>query len=266
MLIFAKKQTMRILAFIFLLVTNLLFATNKDWGPTGHRATGAIATKHITKRALKKIDKLLQGESLAFVSTYADQIKSDKKYNKFYTWHYVNMPFDKNYEASEKNPLGDLITGISHCIIILKDKNSTDDAKRFYLKMLVHLVGDLHMPLHIGRKEDKGGNTIKLKWFYKDTNLHHVWDESMIEEWGMSYNELANNTKDLNKTDIAKIQEGSVIDWLEDTHKLTEKIYSSVTMGENLRYRYSYDYFPTVRTQLQKGGLRLAKLLNEIFG
>ena len=175
------------------------------------------------------------------------------------------MPLDGNYITSEKNPKGDLVTGINFCIKTLKDQSSSLQDKKFYLKMLVHLVGDLHMPLHIGRKEDKGGNTVKLQWFNKETNLHRVWDEEMIDTWGMSYVELADNRKVLTKKEIKTIQKGTIINWLQDTHNLTGKIYNSVTNGENLRYRYSYDFFPTVRTQLQKGGIRLAKILNDIF-
>ena len=250
----------------FLLISNYANATDDIWGPTGHRATGKIAEKHLTRKAKRKIDKLLKGESLAFVSTYADQIKSDKKYNKFYSWHYVNFPLDGNYEDSKKNPKGDIITGISHCVKVLKDKESSEEDKVFYLKMLVHFIGDLHQPMHIGQAEDKGGNTIQVEWFKRGTNLHRVWDENMIEAWKMSYIELANNTKDLSKNQIKAIEKGTVLDWVYDTHKITKKVYKSVKVGENLRYRYSYVYFPVVRQQLQKGGIRLAKLLNDIFG
>jgi len=254
---------------IFLLV-GFLNTTNTTelinfWGPTGHRATGKIAEKHLTRKAKKQIDKILNGESLAFVSTYADQIKSDKKYNNFYTWHYVNMPLDTKYEDSEKNPKGDLVTGINKCISVLRNKNSNKEDKAFYLRMLVHLIGDLHQPLHIGRAEDKGGNTIQVQWFDRGTNLHRVWDEDMIREWRMSYVELANNTKDLSKEQIKAIEKGTIVDWVHDTHKLSKTTYESVKVGEKLRYRYSYDHFGTVRTQLQKGGIRLAKLLNDIF-
>jgi len=250
---------------IGLLISSITFATNPIWGPTGHRATGKIAENHLTKRAKKKIDRLLNGESLAFVSTYGDEIKSDRKYSEFYTWHYVNMPLDSKYEDSDKNQKGDLVTGINTCISILKNENSSNEDTIFYLKMLVHLIGDLHQPMHIGRQEDKGGNTIQVQWFGKGTNLHRVWDTNMIKEWNMSYLELANNTKYLSKAQIKAIQLGTIVDWVHDTHKLSKIAYESVKVGENLRYRYSYDHFGTVRKQLQKGGIRLAKLLNDIF-
>ena len=131
--------------------------------------------------------------------------------------------------------------------------------------MLVHLVGDLHQPLHIGEKKNKGGNSIQVQWHGKGSNLHRVWDSNMIEEWNMSYLELADNAKHLSKEQVKVLQKGDVLDWLNDTHKLTQKVYGSIKSGDKLGYRYSYDYFPIVREQLQKGGLRLAKLLNEIF-
>lgn len=254
-----------LVAFLFSFVTTFANNVVPVWGPTGHRATGKIAENHLTKRAKRKIDKLLQGESLAFVSTYADEIKSDKKYNKFFPWHYVNMDLHETYETCAKNPKGDLVTAINHCIKVLKDKSSSTEDKRFYLKMLVHFVGDLHQPLHIGRKEDKGGNTIQVQWFGKGTNLHRVWDEDMLAQWDMSYLELANNAKDLSKAQIKVIEKGSVEDWVNEVHELTKKVYKSAEKGDNLRYRYNYLHFGTLRNQLQVGGIRLAKILNDIF-
>ncbi|QTD38111.1 S1/P1 nuclease [Polaribacter batillariae] len=235
------------------------------WGQNGHRATGKIAEKYLKRRAKKKIDKLLKGESLAFVSTFADEIKSDRKYSEFFPWHYVNMDLNQTYAEAEKNPKGDLVTGIKKCIAVLKDKKSSDKDRAFYLKLLIHFVGDLHQPMHIGQKEDKGGNTIQVQWFGKGTNLHAVWDTKMIEEWNMSYLELADNAKDLSKKQIKAIEKGTIEDWVNEVHVLTREIYKSVKVGENLRYRYSYDHFKTVRNQLQVGGIRLAKILNDIF-
>ena len=82
-----------------------------QWGPTGHRTIGEIASDHLSNRARKKIEMLLDGHSLAYVSTFGDEIKSDKRYDKYYTWHYVNFPIGSRYEDSKKEEKGDIMTG-----------------------------------------------------------------------------------------------------------------------------------------------------------
>lgn len=243
-----------------------IFANGPYWGATGHRAIGEIAEKHLSKKAKKEIENLLKGQGLAIVSTFGDNIKSDDKYDKFYTWHYVNFPFDTKYEDSDKDKNGDIVMGIEHCIKTLKDPNASQEDKIFYLKFLVHLIGDLHQPLHVGRKEDKGGNDIKVLWHYKKSNLHRVWDSDMIEFYNMSYTELSSNAKQLSKAQIESIAQGSVLDWTYESQALAKTIYKSAKQDEKLRYRYSYDHFDTVTSQLQKSGIRLAKVLNDIFG
>ena len=155
--------------------------------------------------------------------------------------------------------------GIEHCINMLKDSSTSQEDKVFYLKFLVHLIGDLHQPLHVGRKEDKGGNDIKVLWHYKKSNLHRVWDSDMIEFYNMSYSELSSNTKNLSRAQIESISKGSILDWTYESQALAKKIYQSAKMDDKLSYRYSYKYFGLVRSQLQKSGIRLAKVLNDIY-
>lgn len=240
-------------------------AKNPDWGATGHRTVGEIANGYLKGKTKRKITELLNGQSLAIVSTFGDDIKSDSKYKEFYTWHYVNMPFDTKYQDSEKNPTGDLVTGIEKCKSVILDKNSTKDEKAFYLKMLVHLIGDLHQPMHVGRKEDKGGNMVQVQWFGNGTNLHSVWDSKMIEHYNMTYTELANNSEVISKEQVAYLQQGTVVDWVNDTQSYAIKVYDSAEIGDNLKYNYMYNNFEIVRSQLQKGGIRLAKVLNDLF-
>lgn len=244
---------------------NSVFAT-EDWGKTGHRTTGQIAENHLSKKALKRITKLLDGESLAFVSTYGDEIRSNDNYRKYAPWHYVSFPFGSTYEETPKNPKGDVIHGIKWCIKVLKDERSSTEDRAFHLRMLVHFIGDLHMPLHVGLAEDKGGNDFQVRWFGKGTNLHSVWDTSLIEDYGMSYTELADNADVISEKQIAELQSSSIEDWMYESRALCEKIYETTTVGEKLGYRYSYRYLNTVRSQLQKAGIRLAGVLNEIFG
>jgi hypothetical protein len=257
-----KKKSIYISIFAISLVAILFIS----WGPTGHRTTAAIAENHLDRKARKQIAKILDGASLAEVSTFADEIKSDKNFRRFGSWHYVNYPKGGSYATAPKNPKGDIIVAIDSCISVLKNEKSSKVDKAFYLKMLIHLVGDIHQPLHIGHKKDKGGNTIQVLWHGKKTNIHHVWDIDMIEQWNMSYSELVENIDlKLSKKEIETIQKGSVLDWTIENRKITDEIYNSVKSGDKLGYNYSYKYMGTVKNQLQKGGLRLAKILNDIW-
>jgi len=256
------------LVILFLFISISTYATGNTviWGQTGHRVVGEIAYSHLTNKAKRNIEKLLNGEGLAIISTYADEIKSDKKYREFGTWHYVNFKDGESYETSEKNPKGDLLQGIKKCQEVISNPDASKEEKIFYVKLLVHLLGDLHQPLHIGRSEDRGGNNIKVQWFRGNTNLHSVWDTKMIESYNMTYTELSSNLNKFSKNQRKAIQEGTVLDWVNETRFLTMKVYESAKVDENLSYRYMYENFATVKTQLQKGGLRLAKVLNELFG
>lgn len=248
------------------LVSSFSIASEEDWGRTGHRATGEVAEQYLSKKAKQRINELLDGQSLAFVSTYGDDIKSDPDYRKYGPWHYVNLEKGETEYSKEKaNPSGDLVQGIQHSIAVLKDKNASKEEKSFHLKMLVHLMGDLHQPLHAGRGEDKGGNDIQVRWFGSGSNLHRVWDSEMINDFQMSFTELAESTDHLSKTEVRKIASGSVLDWMYESKELSNKVYDSVEIGEKLGYEYMYKWFPVVHDQLQKGGIRLAKVLNDIF-
>ena len=257
------KKSILILLAIF--CTSISFAGN-DWGKTGHRTTGEIAQKHLSKKAQKAIAKLLDGQSLAFVANYADDIKSDPEYRKYGPWHYVNIdPEDSEYVREKANKGGDLYQAIEKSISVLKDKNASREDKQFYLKMLVHFMGDLHQPFHVGRSADKGGNDLQGRWFNQGSNIHRVWDSQMIDSYQMSYTELAENRKELTLQELKEIEAGEILDWVYESRKMADVLYESFEIGEKLGYEYMYQWFPTVREQLQKGGIRLAKVLNEIY-
>lgn len=253
-----------LIVLLFLLPT--LCLGNAIWGKTGHRVTGHIAQNHLTGKAKRTIKELLDGHSLAFVSTYADEIKADRKYSAYFAWHFVNYPLGMRYEDSEKSKYGDLIVGIEECISKIKNKENSKKVRAFHLKVLVHLIGDLHQPLHASRAEDKGGNDIQVQWFGEGSNLHRVWDKNLIESYGMTYTELATELDQVSRKERKKIQEGTIYDWVDESHVICAKLYDSAKVGQKLAYRYGYDYNEILFQQLQRGGLRLAKVLNDLFG
>ncbi|KAB5485236.1 S1/P1 nuclease [Flagellimonas hadalis] len=250
--------------FVLLLLPIIGFG-NTIWGKTGHRVTGEIAQSHLTGKTKRALTDLLDGHSLAFVSTFADDIKADRAYNKFSPWHYVNYPLGINYIDSEKSEEGDIITAIEECRAIIKNKANSREDRVFYLKMLIHFIGDLHQPMHASRAEDKGGNDIQVQWFGQGTNLHSIWDKNLIESYGMTFTELADELGNVSKKERKKIQEGTIYDWVDESHDICAELYDSVKVGDKLGYQYSYKYNDLLFQQLQKGGLRLAKVLNDLF-
>lgn len=264
---FCKKLlVMKSFLIALLFLVSFQVFSNDDWGKTGHRAVAEIANQYLSEKAKANIKLLLHGQSLAAASTYADEIKSDEQFDEFKPWHYANVPFDQTYLDHEKSEDGDIVIGIQYCINILEDAASDEEDKSFYLKMLIHLLGDMHQPLHFGLKEDRGANDFYVDWYGEHSNFHKVWDSEMIESYGMSYTEMAENKFVLSPDEIQIYAQGDLIDWVEDTRELTKQVYASAEERENLGYRYMYDWHDTLDLQLHKAGIRLAKILNGIFG
>lgn len=256
---------MKRFALLLFLLSQFTFAKPPVWSKTGHRVIGEVAQQHLSGKSKRVIKDLLEGQSLAAVANFADEIKADSLFRRFSAWHYVNFPENEKYGESPLSPYGDLISGIQECIRIVGDKSSPREERAFYLKMLVHLVGDLHQPMHVGRLEDKGGNDIQVQWFNRGTNLHKIWDADMINDYGMSYSELAAKLPGVSRPERKAIQKGTLYDWVEESQEVANALYGSVDVGEKLYYRYGYEWWNTAEKQLQKGGLRLAKVLNELL-
>ena len=233
------------------------------WGVTGHRAVGLIAERNLSPKAKMKLEKILSGESIAMVSTWMDEIRSDSTYNHTADWHWVTIETGKTYEESPKNPNGDVIMTIDRLIAELKSKKLSAKQELEHVKMLIHLVGDIHQPLHVGCCDDQGGNRVRLKWFRNDSNLHRVWDSEMIDDTRLSYTELADAVGKPTKETILKLQKDGVRDWANGSMSLRKQVYS---IGDgNLSYKYSYQNFGSVKQRILEAGIRLAGVLNSIY-
>lgn len=234
------------------------------WGVTGHRAVGLIAERHLTKKAKKNLNNILGREQIAMVSTWMDEIRSDSTYDYTADWHWVTVETGKSYDESSKNPKGDVIQTIERLIAELKSGKLTPDREREYLKFLIHLVGDIHQPLHVGCCDDQGGNRIRVKWFREDSNLHRVWDSDMIDQTRLSYTELADAVYVPSETEKRQWQSEKVRIWAGESMELRAAVYD---IGDGkLGYDYSFKYFAHVKKRIAQAGLRLAGILNEIYG
>lgn len=236
------------------------------WGQKGHDVTACIAERHLTPVAKAKVDSLLQGKSMIYWSNWLDNASHTKEMRYTKTWHYKNIDKDVRYEEAPANPAGDVITAIKAQIETLQSAETSFDQKNLALKILVHLVGDMHQPMHMGRATDLGGNRIKVKFFGRDTNLHSVWDSSIAEsahKW--SYTEWADQIDRLSDEHQSAVVSGTVDDWAKQTVKSASIVYDMFPDGTNLSYDEVAASAPIVEEQLLRGGLRLAHILNTIF-
>lgn len=239
------------------------------WGLLGHRVVGQIAESYLNKKASIEIKLILGNETMAMASNWADFIKSEPSYNYLNNWHYINLPAGLKDEQLDYSLKRDTVTDVYTKILFLSSelKNKSLDRKKkvSYLRLLIHLVGDLHQPMHTGRLEDLGGNKIQLTWFGQNTNLHRVWDSDLIGSQELSYTEYSRAINFIDKKELHFLQSQDVAQWVKDSYRISEKIYANVKNGDKLGYRYIYDYIEIANQQMLKGGIHLAALLNSIF-
>ncbi|PTX18342.1 S1/P1 nuclease [Pontibacter mucosus] len=247
--------------FLCLLLCGQAFA----WGQNGHRAVGQVAEQHLSKKARKKIMNLLNDNSLAEVSVWMDDIKSDKAYDHTHDWHWVTIQDGQTYEQAEKNPNGDIVEKIEEITKTLKAGNLDKAKEQELLKYLVHLVGDIHQPLHVGGGDDQGGNAVKVQWFYQPSNLHRVWDSDMIDGKNLSFTEIVRFLGEPGKEQVKQWQAATVRDWAYESMKYRPQVYN-LPEDKKLGYRYAYENYSLVEQRLLQAGIRLAGLLNEIYG
>lgn len=253
------------------LLAVLSFTSVYSYGTTGHRIVAEIAEHHLSGKAKRHLKKIIGDESLAYWANWPDFIKSDTTGVWKHTdqWHYVNInpqPDFKSFSDSLQAQTGpNLYTQIKTLSAQIKDKNTTDKDREIALRFLIHLVGDSSQPLHVGRAEDLGGNKIKLKFFGENTNLHTLWDSKLIDFQKYSYTEYARVLDVKSKEEVKQIQSGTLEEWLYDSHQSANKIYANTLMDGSYSYDYNYKFTDLMERQLLYGGLRLAKILNEIL-
>ncbi|WP_461452067.1 S1/P1 nuclease [Mucilaginibacter sp.] len=240
-----------------------------SWGILGHHVVGEIAENHLTPEAKAGVQELLGHQSLADVSSWADDIRQD--YPETGSWHFVNLPLGLSFPDFEKQvqsmQTGNVYNSILRCVHDLKDNNTSQRKKVEALKFLVHFVGDAHQPMHVSRAEDKGGNTIMLTYNNEYTNLHSIWDSKLLEQDGYDYKKLAVKYDKATPEQIKKWQSDPVIIWIWESYLISSMLYAEADTLQNkpLGKAYYERHIPIVENRLEKAGIRLAGVLNYIY-
>jgi hypothetical protein len=279
---------------LFLLVAAALSGPAYAWGAKGHRVIAVLAEERLTDATRAAIAAILENEDLASASVWADAMRASRDRPEFWSdyaadWHFVNIAPGEDYASSEKNPRGDAYAALQTFVAILLDEPvpagpvqegleryfgdldaRKPEVRRFALKFLVHILGDLQQPLHSGYASDRGGNAIAVSWFGTATNLHSVWDTRLVEYTDSSEQQLvrrfSNRIRRTPASDVHYMESAAPLVWIDESRAMLERIYAQPAEGTELGRRYTAQFVPTVDTQLVKGGLRTAYVLNSIFG
>lgn len=241
------------------------------WGTTGHRVIAEIAERNLNSKAKRHLKKIIGNQRLAYWANWPDFIKSDTTgvWKHADAWHYVNISPQYNIEsfksALKNQPGPNLYTQIKVAADTIRNRQTAPQQREIYLRFLIHLVGDLSQPMHTGRAEDLGGNKIQLQFFREPTNLHSLWDGKLVDYQKYSYTEYAGVLDILSEREVDAIQSGTLEDWFFDSHKIANQIYADTKTGENYGFDYIYKYNAILERQLLSGGLRLAKVLNDVL-
>lgn len=243
------------------------------WGKLGHRLTAKLAERRLTDQTKAAVEELLEeGESLADASMWADEKKRRIKGSA--PWHYVNVPLDEPlYDARFCPAAGCVVSKIREFRKILADKSKPRAERKQALRFIVHLVGDLHMPLHVGDNRDRGGNDTQVQFFKRGTNMHALWDTLLIENESKDEAAWLAKLVDLGtEEERAEWSTGTVESWATESLKAARIAYNvpgtdrRIERGEKLGGEYFERNIPLVRQRLAASGIRLARVLNEALG
>ncbi len=234
------------------------------WGPVGHRTVGEIAEHHLTRRARTEVAKLIAPSTLADVSTWADEIRYLPEWKRADPWHYLSIDDGETLATTARNPQGDVLDAIERMERALRDGAATREQRAEALKFLAHFVGDVHQPLHVGRRADAGGNKVEVVFNGEPINLHWVWDALIINDQGYSYSELARALDHPSPAQVRTWQQAAFADWIAESQALRPEVYRLPENGK-INYLYAYERWPIVEQRLLRAGVRLAGRLNAIF-
>jgi len=280
----------RFAAAICTALLGLAAPTVMAWGPEGHAIVADIAQAHLDTAASTEVASLLKLEGfdrLDQISSWADGNR--KEFPGTGSWHYVDIPLKANGYVAARDCAQDncAIARLDQYTHVLADKTATPQARLLALKWVVHLVGDIHQPLHAEDNDDKGGNTVQVQFFGKGSNLHSLWDGGVIRQ-ALSLQPGPNYTFDhavvqndamaldaaitpdqrtawATKNLLPQIVDASIV-WADESHLLAQQVaYSDIDKpsGDAWSRRYQQKAWPVIQKRLEQGGVRLAEVLNE---
>lgn len=259
---------------LLFLIANVSFS----WNKVGHELVAYIAYEHITPQTKKTVqhyldatNRIYRQEDFVHVSTWLDRIRY-LDMHWYDNYHYIDIPLGNNVNDGKVDSTN-VLTGIEKSIAILNSRYTTSFDKGMAIRILIHLVGDAHQPLHTASKYsevypdgDKGGNLYPIDAKPLAKNLHQFWDNG----GGLFYR--LNKTRKQSLYDSfdtidcdSKDDIEQPINWIRDAHKIAQNTPYLIQENEKPSQKYISLTKDIAKSQIEHAGCRLANLLNTIF-
>ncbi len=239
------------------------------WGPDGHRAAAAVTTARLCPAAAAGIEQLLDGMSLADASTWPDGIRDQPAWAHTRDWHYINIGDDEPISALVEGAPGHgrLLSAIRENFALLAETSGDPLRRRHALGFVLHLVADLHQPLHVGRREDRGGNAVTVSFAGRETNLHRLWDSGLLRSSGLRADDYRRSLAPLVAIGAASWERGTLEDWATESQQLRPWVYDFDARRRvpQISKRYAETGRQLTALRLAQAGVRTAWLLNELW-
>jgi hypothetical protein len=234
------------------------------WWDLGHRIVARLAESRLTPHTREAVRDILDGQSLADASVWADNIRQYR--HDADKLHYVNIPLaDTRYVPARHCPGGQcIIAAIEQERHLLADPAASREERAEALRFLIHFMGDMHQPLHVGDNGDRGGNQRAVIFLGHPTDLHKVWDGELIDSSVGSQDEYFELLrKRMRSLDLKKLEAGTVVDWAMEGHRIAVEHVYRLPRDGRIGRAYVRENRPIIDRALITGGVRLAKVLNE---
>jgi hypothetical protein len=252
------------------------------WGADGHRIVCEIAYRELNEKARARVNALLEADpefhTLASACIWADKMANGLR-PETKGWHFINLPKTATRVSPDECPRleGCILSALAQHSATLANPQALGSAKLEALKYLGHWVGDFHQPLHLSFEEDRGGNFIPVRWrYFKDTDLHKIWDGEIISDeerlTHVKWKALAARLEaEVTPAERRAWLKGASLDWANETFKITRTAttgYAGVKPNQLLELNEAYYQanLPVVNIQLERAGVRLGGMLNDILG
>lgn len=237
------------------------------WGPSAHRVTAEVLEAFLCPAARAEVAAIAGDRPIAELAVWPDRIRDSAAWSHTRDWHYMNVADDEPVGADTRAAGGRILAAIRDNLALLPAGRTDAERRREALAFVLHLVVDLHQPLHVGRAADRGGNSVRVRFEDRETNLHRLWDSGLLNSMRLRPGEHAGALRALAVAGGADWAHGTLEGWADESRRLRPWVYDFDARRKvpTISHRYAETARQLVTLRLAQASVRSAQVLNDLW-